>query len=83
MAAEFGSPISPGNSGSSLPAAEGPSWRWLLGWVLLITAAFPAASLATAPIAAALLWLIDLGAKTGFWASYQGICRIPIDAGKK
>jgi hypothetical protein len=71
MATEFGSTVPSGNSGLPL-AAETPSWRWAVGWALLITAAFPAAFLATSPFAAALLWLIDLGAKAGLWASYQG-----------
>jgi hypothetical protein len=72
MATEFGSPISTIDTGSPLLAAESPSWRWVVGWALLITASFPAAFLATSPIAAGLLWLIDLGAKAGFWASYRG-----------
>ena len=72
MTTEPGSPFSNGDSGSPRWAAATPSWRWGLGWVLLITMAFPAALLTTAPIAAALLWLFDTGAKAGFWASYKG-----------
>jgi hypothetical protein len=72
MSTELGSPTPTGITGSPLQAAATPSWRWLVGWALLITAAFPAAFLATSPIAAALLWLIDFGAKGGLWASYGG-----------
>jgi hypothetical protein len=72
MATELGSPIPTGNTESPLQAVETPSWRWLLGWVLLITAAFPAAFLAMSPFAAGLLWLIDVGARAGLWAGYQG-----------
>jgi hypothetical protein len=72
MANEPGSPFPTGDNGSPRLAAATPSWRWVLGWVLLITAAFPAALLAASPIAAALLGLIDIGVKAGFWASYRG-----------
>lgn len=72
MATDLGSSIPTSNTGSPLQTAAPPSWRWLLGWVLLITAAFPAAFLAMSPIAAGLLWLIDVGARAGLWAGYRG-----------
>jgi hypothetical protein len=72
MAAELGSPNSPANAQFLPPTAAVPSWRWIVSWALLISIAIPAALLAATPIAAALLGLIDLGAKVGLWPGYQG-----------
>jgi hypothetical protein len=64
--------VSLDNIGLHNPAPGAPSWRWIVGWALLTTFAFPIALFAATPIAAALLGLIDLGVKAGLWASYKG-----------
>jgi hypothetical protein len=45
-----------------------PGPGWIVQWALLTTAAFPAALIAMAPIAAASLWIINLGETAGFWS---------------
>jgi hypothetical protein len=72
MGLEVDSPSSRGSGGAPLQTVGAPSWRWIPGWTLLTTAAIPAALIAVAPIAAMLLWLINLGAKAGLWPSTQG-----------
>jgi hypothetical protein len=40
---------------------------WLAGWTLLTTAAIPAALFVAPPVTVGFIWLINLGAKAGFW----------------
>lgn len=72
MDLEVDSPGPQSGMGAPIQTAWGPSWRWIPGWTLLTTAAIPAALAAMAPIAALLLWFIDLGAKAGLWQSSKG-----------
>lgn len=58
---------------SPLETWSGPGLRWVIKWVLLTTAAIPAALLLMAPVAAALLWLNNLGAR-------MGVLGLPSDA---
>jgi hypothetical protein len=69
MAQEVNSPGSQSGAGEPLQMASAPSLRWIAGWTLLTTAAIPAALVAMTPIAAILLWFIDLGVKAGLWPS--------------
>jgi hypothetical protein len=46
-------------------------WRWLLRWIVLTTAAIPAAMLLTAPCAAILLPIFNLGVDIGIINSYD------------
>ena len=69
MDQEVGLPESQSAAGGSLQIARAPSLRWIGGWTLLTSAVIPAALLAMIPIAAILLWFIDLGVKAGLWPS--------------
>ncbi len=42
-----------------------------IGWILLNTAAIPAAGLAATPLAVLLAWLTDFGAKAGLWPAVK------------
>ncbi len=53
----------------AIQPAGSPSFLWFTGWTLLTTAAFPVALIATAPLAVMFMWLINLGAKAGFWST--------------
>ena len=55
--------------GAAAPQPLGvPGPGWIVQWALLTTAAFPAALITMAPIAAASLWFVDLGVTAGFWS---------------
>jgi hypothetical protein len=69
MDQEADSPGSQSAAGAPLQKARAPSLRWIGGWTLLTSAAIPVALLAMIPIAAILLWFIDLGGKLGLWPS--------------
>lgn len=48
-----------------------PDWRWIIRWVLLTTAALPAALIFAAPFAAAALWIQNLGVQAGLWGNWS------------
>lgn len=75
MALEDNNPGTAGlhsGGGQHLQTAGAPNWRWVARWTLLTTAAIPAALIAMAPLAALLIWFIDLGGKAGLWPSANG-----------
>jgi hypothetical protein len=57
--------------GSFLQPVGAPKLSWVAAWTLLTTAAIPAALVAMAPLAAAFLWLLNLGVEAGFWPAIQ------------
>jgi hypothetical protein len=62
----------PSSGNGYLQTAGGPNWIWVTRWALLTTAAFPAALIATAPLAALFLWLINFGGEVRLWPSING-----------
>jgi hypothetical protein len=64
----FKSAASPHDGGAIRQSSEVPDWRWFVRWVLLTTAAIPAALILSAPFAAIALWFQELGVRAGFWS---------------
>jgi hypothetical protein len=58
----------PLDSGTIHQPVGAPGWGWVVRWVLLTTAAIPAALILSAPFAAVALWFQKLGAQAGLWA---------------
>jgi hypothetical protein len=46
-----------------------PGLLWIVGWVLLVTAAIPVALIGMPPVAVGGIWLIKLGVNAGLWAT--------------
>jgi hypothetical protein len=61
------STVSPLASGAIHQSSQTPGWGWVVRWVLLTTAAIPAAFILSAPFAAVALWIQKLGAQAGLW----------------
>jgi len=61
----------PGGGGaSSIEVVGMPGLKWIPKWVMLTTASFPAALILMAPLAAALLLILNLGVNTGILSSF-------------
>ncbi len=58
-----------GLGGMALQTVRPPNLAWIAGWTLLTTAAIRAALVAMPPLAVALMWLLNLGVRAGFWAA--------------
>ena len=67
-----------GKGASSFEIVGMPAGKWIPMWAVLTTAAIPAALILTAPLAALLLLLLNLGVITGILSSFNDDLLIPV-----
>jgi hypothetical protein len=73
-----GAATSGGGGPSSVEKVEIPGWKWIPMWTALTTASIPAALILTAPLAALLLLILNLGVSIGILSGFNDDLLRPI-----